>query len=80
MCVGCVFCQCTSFECSFINCPPLCVSVANRTVDQTNIVGDAVVAGANEVSQATVEGVENVAASTGAINQVGYAYQPWVTP
>lgn len=39
-------------------------------MDQANIVGDTVVAGANEVSQATVEGVENVAASTGMINQV----------
>lgn len=46
--------------------------MANRTVDQTNIVGDAAVAGANEVSQATVEGVENVAASTGLVNQVSY--------
>lgn len=45
----------------------VCVSVANRTVDQANIVGDAVVGGANEVSQATVEGVENVAASGGLI-------------
>lgn len=44
--------------------------MANRTVDQTNIVGDTTVAGANEVSQAGVEGVENVAASTGLINQV----------
>lgn len=54
------------------NCPPLCVSVTNRTVDQANIVGDTAVAGANEVSQATVEGLENVAASTGVINQVSY--------
>lgn len=48
-----------------------CVSsVANRTVDQTNIVGDTAAAGANEVSQANIEGVENVAASTGMVNQV----------
>lgn len=46
------------------------MSVANRTVDQANIVGDAVVSGANEVSQATVEGVENIAASSGVISQV----------
>lgn len=46
--------------------------MANKTVDQTNIVGDTAVAGAHEVSQATVEGVENVAASTGLINQVGF--------
>lgn len=50
--------------------PPFCPPVANRTVDQANIVGDTAVAGANEVSQASVEGVENVAASTGLINQV----------
>ncbi|KAG7250334.1 hypothetical protein CRUP_023706, partial [Coryphaenoides rupestris] len=43
---------------------------ANRTTDQANIVGEGVVAGANDVSQANVEGVENVAASTGMINQV----------
>ena len=45
-------------------------SVANRTVDQANIVGDTAAAGANEVSQANIEGVENVAASTGMVNQV----------
>lgn len=46
------------------------MSVANRTVDQANIVGESVVGGANEVSQAAVEGVENVAASSGLISQV----------
>lgn len=46
------------------------MSVANKTVDQANIVGDTAVAGATEVSQATVEGVENVAASTGLVSQV----------
>lgn len=46
--------------------------MANRTVDQANIVGDTAAAGANDVSQATVEGVENIAASTGMINQVSY--------
>lgn len=50
----------------------LSVSVANKTVDQANIVGDAAVAGANEASQGTIEGVENVAASTGMVSQVGY--------
>lgn len=54
----------------FSQLSPVCPAVANRTVDQTNIVGDAAVAGANEVSQATVEGVENVAASTGLAYQV----------
>lgn len=46
--------------------------MANRTVDQANIVGETAVAGANEVAQAGVEGVENVAASTGLVNQVSY--------
>lgn len=53
------------------------VSVANKTVDQTNIVGETAVAGANDVAQATVEGVENVAASTGMVSQVschGYTF------
>lgn len=59
----------------FVYRRPLCVSVANRTVDQTNIVGETAVAGANEVSQATVEGVENIAASTGVTNQVSWASQ-----
>uniref|UniRef100_A0A8D3BLU4 Synuclein, gamma b (breast cancer-specific protein 1) n=1 Tax=Scophthalmus maximus TaxID=52904 RepID=A0A8D3BLU4_SCOMX len=49
-----------------------CLPVANRTVDQANIVADATAAGANEVSQANVEGVENVGASTGLINQGEY--------
>lgn len=48
------------------------VAVANRTVDQANIVADTAVAGANEVSQATVEGVENIAATTGMASQAGY--------
>ncbi|KAI3365113.1 hypothetical protein L3Q82_010231, partial [Scortum barcoo] len=51
---------------------PFRSSVANRTVDQTNIVGDTAVAGANEVSQAAVEGLENVAASTGMVSQGEY--------
>ncbi|CAL8261134.1 unnamed protein product [Arctogadus glacialis] len=46
--------------------------VANRTTDQANIVGEGGVAGANDVSQANVEGVENVAASTGMVNQGEY--------
>uniref|UniRef100_A0A8B9HQM0 Synuclein, gamma b (breast cancer-specific protein 1) n=1 Tax=Astyanax mexicanus TaxID=7994 RepID=A0A8B9HQM0_ASTMX len=46
------------------------VTVANRTTDQANIVGDTAVASANELGQKTVEGVENVAASTGMVNPV----------
>ena len=44
--------------------------VAQRTTDQANIVGDATVAGANELSQQTVEGLENVAVNSGLVNQV----------
>ncbi|KAM9774258.1 gamma-synuclein-like isoform X1 [Syngnathus typhle] len=47
-------------------------TVANRTVDQANIVADTAVSGANEVSQAATEGVENIAASTGVLNQGEY--------
>ncbi|KAJ4919374.1 hypothetical protein JOQ06_022328 [Pogonophryne albipinna] len=50
-------------------------TVANRTVDQANIVGDTAAAGANEVSQGNVEGVENVAASTGMVNQEEPVYE-----
>ncbi|MFT7817158.1 synuclein-like [Arapaima gigas] len=51
---------------------PLCSSatVANRTTEQANIVADSAVMGANEMSQKTVEGVENVAASTGFVTPV----------
>ncbi|XP_062331050.1 synuclein, gamma b (breast cancer-specific protein 1) isoform X2 [Osmerus eperlanus] len=45
------------------------VNMANRNNEQANIVGDTGVAGANDISQATGEGVENVAASTGMVNQ-----------
>lgn len=65
-------CQLSLFSMSAFqfNCAAFCTSVANRTVDQANIVGETAVSGANEVSQATVEGVENIAASAGMINQV----------
>lgn len=44
--------------------------MTNRTTDRANVVGDAAVAGANDLGQKTVEGVENVAASTGLVNPV----------
>lgn len=44
-------------------------TVAQRTTDQANIVGDATVTGANELSQQTVEGLENVAVNSGLVNQ-----------
>lgn len=44
--------------------------MTQRTTEQANIVGDAAVANANDLGQKTVEGVENVAASTGLVNPV----------
>lgn len=53
--------------------PPVPLSpVAQRTTDQANIVGDATVAGANELSQQTVEGMENAAVNSGLVNQVSH--------
>ncbi|KAG9346181.1 hypothetical protein JZ751_008004 [Albula glossodonta] len=49
-------------------------TVANRTTDQANIVADTAVAGANDLSQKTVEGVENVAASTGMVNPGDFSH------
>ncbi|MFT7805953.1 gamma-synuclein-like [Arapaima gigas] len=43
-------------------------TVAQKTVEQANIVGEAAASSANQVSQKTVEGVENVAVSTGLVN------------
>ncbi|TSK14877.1 Gamma-synuclein [Bagarius yarrelli] len=43
-------------------------TVTNRTTEQANIVGEAAVGSANDLGQKTVEGVENVAASTGLVN------------
>uniref|UniRef100_A0AAY5ELX4 Gamma-synuclein n=1 Tax=Electrophorus electricus TaxID=8005 RepID=A0AAY5ELX4_ELEEL len=40
------------------------------TTEQANIVSDAAVSSANDLGQKTVEGVENVAASTGLANPV----------
>lgn len=73
-CTGVCFCSVVSY-CVVTHTPDLLSSVANRTVNQANVVGDTAVAGANEMSQATVEGVENVAAATGMMNPVGGASQ-----
>lgn len=42
-------------------------SVAQKTTEQANLVGDAVVTGANEVSEKTVEGLGTVVGSTGLV-------------
>lgn len=44
--------------------------VAQKTTEQANLVGEAAVAGANEVSGKAVEGLGTVVASTGLINPV----------
>ncbi|KAJ3610245.1 hypothetical protein NHX12_022339 [Muraenolepis orangiensis] len=41
--------------------------VANKTTEQANIVADSAVTGANEVAQATVDGVENAALASGLV-------------
>lgn len=44
--------------------------VAQKTNEQANIVADTAVTGANEVAQATVEGVENAAVASGFVSTV----------
>lgn len=73
-CTGVCFCHVVLYG-VVTHTPDLPSSVANRTVNQANVAGETAVAGANEMSQATVEGVENVAAATGMMNPVGGASQ-----
>ncbi|XP_016420006.1 synuclein-like [Sinocyclocheilus rhinocerous] len=49
-------------------------TVAQRTTDQANIVGETAVGSTNEVGQKTVEGLENVAASTGLVNPGDFSH------
>lgn len=44
--------------------------MAQKTTEQANVVADTAVSGANEVAQATVQGVENAAAATGFVSTV----------
>ncbi len=50
--------------------PVSCHPVAQKTNEQANIVADSAVTGANEVAQATVEGVENAAVASGFVSAV----------
>lgn len=50
--------------------PVSCRPVAQKTNEQANTVADTAVAGANEVAQATVEGVENAAMASGFVSVV----------
>lgn len=45
-------------------------SVAQKTTDQANIVAETAVTGANEVAQATVEGVETAVLASGFVATV----------
>lgn len=44
--------------------------VAEKTKEQANMVGEAVVASVNTVANKTVEGAENIAATTGVVRKV----------
>lgn len=52
------------------------LTVAHRTTDQANIVGETAVGSANELGQKTAEGLENVGASTGMVNPVSDSPRP----
>ncbi|KAA0725161.1 hypothetical protein E1301_Tti005873 [Triplophysa tibetana] len=47
-------------------------TVSHKTTDQANIVGETAVGTTNELGQQTVEGLENVGASTGMVNPGDY--------
>nr|AAH72217.1 MGC81336 protein [Xenopus laevis] len=44
-------------------------TVAEKTKEQANVVGGAVVSGVNQVATKTVEGTENVVSSTGIVKK-----------
>lgn len=50
--------------------PVSCVPVSHKTTEQANIMADTAVAGANEVAQSAVEGVENAAVASGLVSLV----------
>lgn len=50
--------------------PVSCRPVSQKTNEQANIIADTAVSGANEVAQATVEGVENAAVASGFVSTV----------
>lgn len=47
-----------------------CFPVAHKTTEQANIIADTTVAGANEVAQSAMEGVENAAVASGLVSLV----------
>ncbi|XP_068113690.1 gamma-synuclein isoform X2 [Hyperolius riggenbachi] len=48
-------------------------TVAEKTKEQANVVGGAVVTGVNQVATKTVEGAENVVTSTGVVRKDEFA-------
>lgn len=50
--------------------PVSCRPVAQKTNEQANVAADTAVAGANEVAQVAVEGVESAAVASGLVKAV----------
>lgn len=55
-------------------------TVAEKTKEQANLVGDSVVASVNTVAKQTVEGAETVVTTSGLVNKVGVIFFPPVRP
>ncbi|XP_063819505.1 gamma-synuclein isoform X3 [Pseudophryne corroboree] len=55
-------------------------TVAEKTKEQANVVGGAVVTGVNQVATKTVEGAENVVASTGVVKKEDLAHPEEAAP
>lgn len=49
-------------------------TVAEKTKEQANLVGDSVVASVNTVAKQTVEGAETVVTTSGLVNKVGVIF------
>lgn len=53
-----------------MTCTDDAVAVAQKSTEQVNVAAETAVAGANEVAEATVEGVENAAVASGFVSMV----------
>lgn len=58
--------------------PVSCRPVAQKTNEQANVAADTAVAGANEVAQVAVEGVESAAVASGLVKAVSDVTPEWV--
>lgn len=65
-----IFALLTIATSEMVSLPVSCCSVAQKTTEQANIIADTAVAGANEVAQSAVEGVENAALASGLVKSV----------